>query len=70
MERLTYVLTQRKIFYNSIVCALKFGHCEVKMSRAHMLYDNKPLDSVPVSPLRWEKRWEPEQIFRLQRFAF
>ncbi|KAL9953908.1 hypothetical protein ACROYT_G041381 [Oculina patagonica] len=37
------------------------------MSRAHMLYDNKPLESVPVTPVRWEKRWEPEQLFRLQR---
>lgn len=70
MERPTYLLTQREIFYNSIVSALKLGHCDVKMSRVHLLYDNKPLDSVPVSPVRWEKGWEPEQIFRLQRFAF
>lgn len=34
-----------------------------------MLYDNKPLESIPVSPVRWEKRWEPEQVFRLQSTA-
>ncbi|XP_020623563.1 arpin-like [Orbicella faveolata] len=37
------------------------------MSRAHMLYDNKPLESIPVTPVRWEKRWEPEELFRSQR---
>lgn len=48
------------------------NNCEIKaikMSRAHMLYDNKPLESVPVTPVRWEKRWEPEQVFRLQRLV-
>ena len=32
-----------------------------------MLYDNKPLESIPVCPLRWEKRWDPEQVFCLRR---
>ena len=39
------------------------------MSRSHMLYDNKPLQSIPVSPVRWEKGWEPDKVFRLHRFV-
>ena len=35
-----------------------------RMSRAHMLYDNKPLESVPVIPVTWEKEWKPEEVFR------
>ena len=34
-----------------------------RMSRAHMLYDNKPLESV-VIPVTWEKEWKPEEVFR------
>ena len=44
-------------------------NCGIKMSRAHMLYDNKPLESIPVTPVRWEKRWEPEMLFRSQRLV-
>ena len=40
------------------------------MSRAHMLYDNKPLESIPVTPVRWERRWEPDELFRSQRLVF
>lgn len=35
-----------------------------------MLYDNKPLESIPVTPVLWEKRWEPDQLFRSQRLVF
>lgn len=41
----------------------------IRMTRAHMLYDNRPLESIPVTPIRWEKRWEPEELFRWQRFV-
>lgn len=43
---------------------------DIKMTRAHMLYDNRPLESIPVTPIRWEKRWEPEELFRWQRFVW
>lgn len=42
---------------------------DIRMTRAHMLYDNRPLESIPVTPIRWEKRWEPEELFRWQRFV-
>lgn len=35
-----------------------------------MLYDNKPLESIPVTPVRWERRWEPDELFRSQRLVF
>ncbi|KAK3730345.1 hypothetical protein QZH41_014835 [Actinostola sp. cb2023] len=34
------------------------------MSRAHMLYDNKPLESVSVTAVQWEMPWNCEQVFR------
>ncbi|KXJ17500.1 Arpin [Exaiptasia diaphana] len=34
------------------------------MSRSHMLYDNKPLESIPVTPVQWETPWNAENIFR------
>lgn len=43
---------------------------DIRMTRAHMLYDNRPLESIPVTPIRWEKRWEPEELFRWQRFVW
>ena len=37
-----------------------------KMSRAHMLYDNKPLESVAVTVRKWKSKWNPDEIFRFQ----
>ncbi|XP_065067656.1 arpin-like [Rhopilema esculentum] len=37
------------------------------MSRAHMLYDDKALQSIPVKVTTWDdpNGWQPEQIFKL-----
>ena len=59
-----------KILITFLVHAIASNHYTITMSRAHMLYDNKPLESIPVTPVRWEKRWEPEQVFCLHRFVF
>ena len=34
-----------------------------------MLYDNKPLESVPVIPVRWEKEWKPEEVLRMSGYV-
>lgn len=37
------------------------------MSRSHMLYDNKPLESVPVTAVQWETPWSAENVFKFAR---
>ncbi|XP_068683205.1 arpin-like [Montipora foliosa] len=54
-----------KILITFLVHAIASNHYTTTMSRAHMLYDNKPLESIPVTPVRWEKHWEPGQVFCL-----
>ncbi|XP_031554087.1 arpin-like [Actinia tenebrosa] len=34
------------------------------MSRAHMLYDNKPLEAIPVTAIQRESAWNPQQVFK------
>ena len=29
-----------------------------------MLYDNKPLESIPVTAVQWESAWNPQQVFK------
>ena len=68
LERLSVSILSNGLKYSRLWNVAR-NNCGIEMSRAHMLYDNKPLESIPVTPVRWEKRWEPEMHFRSQRLV-
>ena len=39
------------------------------MSRAHMLYDNKALSTLPVKVTNWKEKWIADEVFKIARYV-
>ena len=39
-------------------------HFEDKMSRAHMIYDDQPIESGPTGTTKWPGRWNPDSLVK------
>ena len=46
-----------------------FFHNKVTMSRAHMLYDNKALSTLPVKVTNWKEKWIADEVFKIARYV-
>ena len=69
MKIFEYALFSFKYLNNKKEIWKTFFHNKVTMSRAHMLYDNKALSTLPVKVTNWKEKWIADEVFKIARYV-
>ena len=69
MKIFEYALFSFRYLNNKKEIWKTFFHNKVTMSRAHMLYDDKALSTLPVKVTNWKEKWIADEVFKIARYV-